>query len=148
MLSVLNMADNATQAAATLLNALATRFITAQWPELPDDWNAIKDAEPGTPEHARLDALSAACTQARAELQSELLRPEIALLTARLRVENKYMTVLWILFKTNMPFELMDPAVAAKARGAVIFSTTKNVPHAFDAFFGAVKDGGIPLPLV
>ena len=140
------MADNATQAAANLLNALAQRFLNAQWPQLPDDWSVIQDAQPGTPEHARLEALSAMCAAARAELQAELMRPEIVLLTMRLRIESKYMSVMWLLFKANIPVELM-PAAAHTARAAIIFSIAYSVPHAFDGFFGAVKQGGIPRPL-
>ena len=140
------MADDVTQAAANLLNALAQRFLNAQWPELPDDWDAIMHAQPGTPEHARLEALGAACAQARAELQAELMRPEIVLLTLRLHLESKYMSVLWLLFKANIPVELM-PAAAHRARAAIMFSTAHSVPRAFDDYFGAVKKGGIPRPL-
>ena len=141
------MADDATHVAANLLNALAQRFLHAQWPELPNDWNVLKDAEPGTPGHARLETLGALCAAAREELQAELMRPEIVLLILRLRLESTYMTVIWLLVKTNLPFELMDPALARKTRAAIIFNTAYSVPRAFDAFFGAVKAGGIPSPM-
>jgi uncharacterized protein len=140
------MADEATQAAANVLNALAQRFINAQWPELPDDWDVIMNAQPDTPEQARLEALSAQFAAARAQLQAELMRPEVVLLATRLRIENKYMSVMWLLFKANIPVELM-PAAANRARAAILFSTAHALPRAFDAFFGAVKAGGIPKPL-
>jgi hypothetical protein len=57
------------------------------------------------------------------------------------------MSVIWLLFKANFPTDLVDPAVAVKARAAILFSTAHGVPRAFDAFFGAVKAGGIPKPL-
>ena len=48
------------------------------------------------------------------------------------------------MIKANIPFELLNYVVSVNARAAIIVSTANNVPQAFDVFFTAVKNGGIP----
>lgn len=89
-----------------VLEALHARV----WPTLGADWDE--------------------CAQARSDLQSELLRPEVVVLVMRLGLENKYMSVLWAVLKCNV---LSDPDTQ-------ILMTVQTLPLAFIKFFMEVRN--------
>ena len=137
-------------AAAHVMSTLQMLFTPAHglWPQLPNDWDAIKDAAPGTPEHARVETLSAACAAARADLHAEILRPELVMLIARLRIQSQYMTILWILIKCNVPVKMVKPQHEIKARAGIIKSTAVFIPDAFFALLDVFKNAvAMPPPL-
>jgi hypothetical protein len=140
--------ERALTAGVSVLRGLIERFTPehALWPQLPQDWDAIKDAGPGTPEDARVEALMTACAAARAELNAELLQPELVLIVSRLRIQDPYMTMLWILIKGNLPVKLFQPENAIKARAAIIKSTAVSIPNAFRAFLVALKNAAATPP--
>jgi hypothetical protein len=134
------MGDNAATDTAAYTLITLKRSFNAMWPKLPEDWDVIKEASPGTPEDERVEALFSDCVLAREHLQTELMRPEVVLVTARLRLQSEYMAIMWLVIKANVPVSLFK-IHASKARAAIIKSTSVAIPDAFNKFFDAVNTG-------
>lgn len=120
-----------------VLNLQKARFVpeaTSTWPKLPVDWEAVCRSG----DTRRMEELSSQCAQARAVLQSQLLRPEVVTLVMHLQLESPYMTCIWALLRCSVPLSMATRASSTKMREGIILSTVHSVPNAFYSFYSAI----------
>jgi hypothetical protein len=114
--------------AIDVLNSVKLRFEKGSggaWPTLPSEEAAGASAQ-------AFVQLEAACAQARYELHSELVRPEVILLVLHYGLEDKYLAVIWAVLKCSLKVN------GDAGREAVVEGTVHAIPRAFLDFFLAL----------